>query len=100
MQCETSFVPGVNQLVGCRGGFGEDAEPIEWILLVVFDLAIGRQRGAADTMETVTPGHNITLAGLARPTLAKRYPGAGAGDLMHGRISHVKADLNAPFQRR
>ena len=58
-QREAALVVGIDQLVGCRRGFGQNPEPAEWVGLLVNAQNARGDRRPADSVEAVAARDEI-----------------------------------------
>ena len=89
MESETALVIGVNQLFGGRRGLGQNAEPAEGIGAIEDGESTGGNAGAADAVEAVASGDEITFELVARASVGEIDFRPGLGMSWRGRRREI-----------
>ena len=86
---------GINQLVGRRRRFRQDAEPAEWIFAFVNGEDAGRNARPTDAVKPVTATDEIAGDFARFAVLAETDAGRLAADIVHRNVLDVEQDRHA-----
>src|SRR6516164_1046894 len=89
-QSETPFMMRIDELLGGRRGLGQNSQPSERIILLIDGKSARGDGGAADAVEAVAAGDEITRQLLLAAVMAESDPGPGGIEIMHAHIGRFE----------
>ena len=93
-------MPGIDQLVGRRSGFGQDPEPGEWVNeLVLGQHPVGNRR-AADPVKPVAAGDEVTLKLVLAAVGGIGDPRLVGLEVADDNVGDLESDLPAALRQR